>query len=156
MNRATLTGNVGKDPEIHTTNAGSKVARFPLATSERWTDKATGEKKEATEWHTIIVWSEPLIEVIEKFVKKGMKLLVEGKIKTRKWQDDKGVDRYSTEIVLQGFDARIELLGSPQPRPGDAPLDTAEPPYGGGGGRGGNGTAEPTGKTVLPDDTIPF
>lgn len=128
MNRATLTGNVGKDPEIRVTQAGHKVARLSLATSERWKDKATGEKKEHTDWHTIIVWNEHLIPVIEQYVKKGTKLLVEGAIKTRKWTDDKQIERYTTEIVLQGFDARIELQGQPQPRPGDAPLDNATPP----------------------------
>lgn len=131
MNRATLTGNVGKDPEIKTLQDGGKVARFPLATSERWTDKQTGQPKEQTEWHTIIVWNEKLIDsVIAKYVKKGTKLLVEGAIKTRKWTDQQGVERYLTEIVLQGFDARIELLTQPQPRPGDAPLDeSVAPPF---------------------------
>lgn len=166
MNRATLTGNCGKDPEIKVLQDGGKVARFPLATSEHWTDKQTGEKKEHTEWHTIIVWNEKLIDaVVAKYVKKGTKLLVEGAIKTRKWTDDKGIDRYSTEIVLQGFDARIELLTQPQPRPGDAPLDeSAAPPFRSGApsdsqrplnnDRALNGGVSSYQKTL--DDEIPF
>lgn len=143
MNRAILSGNVGKDPDIGSTQSGTKFARFPFATSDRWKDKQSGEKKEHTEWHQIVVWSEQLIDgVIAQYVKKGTKLIVEGEIRTRRWTDDKGIERYSTEIVLQGFGGRIELLGQPQPRPGDAPMDGAEPPYGGGARPGSNADSQ--------------
>jgi single-strand DNA-binding protein len=161
MNRASLIGNVGKDPEVGNTTNGTRFARFPIATSERWTDKSTGEKRERTEWHNIVVWNEHLIPVIEKYVKKGTKLLVEGEIRTRKWQDDKGVDRWSTEIVLQ-FNGNIELLGSPPARPGDAPMNGADP-YGGSRPAGANGGGAPNGANGAGngghpplDDQIPF
>jgi single-strand DNA-binding protein len=111
MNRVTLVGNVGKDPESRTFGNGGKVVNFTLATSETWKDKTSGERKEKTEWHTIAVFQEGLAGVVEQYVCKGSKLLVEGKLQTRKWQDQSGSDRYSTEIVLQGPDARILLLG---------------------------------------------
>ncbi len=160
MNRATLIGNVGKDPEISVTQGGNKWARFPLATSETWKDKTTGEKKEKTEWHQIVVWNDNLIEhVISKYVKKGTKLAVEGQIVTRKWTDDKNIERYSTEIVLQGFGGTIELLGQPQGgRPGDAPMDNAMPPYGARTGSNGasNGNGAGPGYQKTLDDEIPF
>lgn len=110
VNRATLLGNLGKDPDIRKTQDGRSIANFSIATSETWKDKATGDRKEATEWHTIVVFNENLVKVVEQYLKKGMKVLVEGQIKTRKWQDKEGKDRYSTEIVLQGFDAKLVML----------------------------------------------
>lgn len=110
LNRATLIGNVGKDPEIKTLNNGNRVANLSLATSETWKDKSSGEKKERTEWHRITVWNDGLIGVIERFVKKGSKVMIEGQIQTRKYEQD-GVDKYTTEIVLQGFGGQLILLG---------------------------------------------
>lgn len=130
LNRVTLVGNVGDDPEIKNLNSGNAVANFSLATSESWKDKATGEKKEHTDWHRVVVWNDNLIDVLEKYVKKGSKLLVEGKLQTRKWQDQDGNDRYSTEVVLTGFDCKILLLGDPR---GDGRDD------GDNGSRSGNG-----------------
>lgn len=109
LNKATIIGNVGKDPEIKSLNDGGKIARFSLACSERWTDKSSGEKKEKTEWINVVVFG-PLAGVVDNYVKKGTKLYVEGKIQTRKWQDQAGNDRYSTEVVLQGFDAKLIML----------------------------------------------
>lgn len=111
MNEATLIGNLGNDPEIRTTNNGSRVCNFSLATTEKWKDKQSGEKRERTEWHRVVVFQDGLVGVLEKYVKKGDKLMVRGSIQTRKWQDKAGVDKYTTEIVVQGFGGQIELLG---------------------------------------------
>lgn len=115
INKATLLGNVGSDPEIKTMQSGDKVANFTLATSERWKDKATGEQKEATEWHRITVWGN-LAGIVEQYVRKGSKLYLEGQIKTRNWEQD-GVKKYSTEIVLQGFGGVLKLLDSKNDAP---------------------------------------
>lgn len=129
MNKAQFIGHVGKDPEIRTTQGGDKVASFSLATSERWKDKKTGERKEKTEWHRIVVWSPGLVTLAEKYIKKGSKLYVEGQLATRKWSDDKGHDNYTTEVVLKGYGGTIELLdsksaGTTQPAPAEAaPID---------------------------------
>lgn len=109
LNKACLIGNVGKDPEIRTMNSGDRVANLSIATSDKWKDKQSGEQKERTEWHRIVVWG-GLVDVVDRYVKKGMKLYVEGKIQTRKWTDQAGVEKYSTEIVLQGFGAVLEML----------------------------------------------
>lgn len=126
MNRATIVGNLGLDPEIRSTTSGAKVATFSVATGESYTDKNTNEKKEITDWHRVVVWNENLVKIVEQYLKKGMRVLVEGKLKTRKWQAQDGSDRYVTEIVLQSFDARILMLGSrtggvPAPGDDDAP-----------------------------------
>lgn len=112
VNQATLVGNVGRDPEIRETRDGRRVATFSVATSESWRDKATGEKRERTEWHNVVVWSEGLVKVAEQYLRKGMKLYVQGQICTRKWTDSNQVDRWSTEIVLSTFDAKIVMLSS--------------------------------------------
>lgn len=111
LNRAQIIGNVGKDPEIKTMNSGSRVANLTVATSETWKDKSSGEKKERTEWHRIVVWNEGLVGVIEKYVHKGTKVMIEGQIQTRKYEQN-GVEKYTTEIVLQGFGGQLILLGS--------------------------------------------
>ena len=131
LNRVTLVGNCGKDPEIRSTQSGAKVASFSVATSESWKDKTTGEKKERTEWHNIVVWGDALVGVIEKYVSKGSKLMVEGQMQTRKWEKD-GVDRYSTEVVVQGFDGRLLLLGDPKGGGDRAPAPDQPPANGGG------------------------
>lgn len=110
LNKVMLIGNVGADPEIRSMASGSKVANLRIATSERWKDKASGEQKERTEWHTVVVWNDGLVGVIERFVKKGSKLYIEGQLQTRKWQDQSGNDRYSTEVVLQGYGGSLVLL----------------------------------------------
>lgn len=114
INRAILLGNVGKDPEIRAAPSGDRIATFSLATSETWKDKATGERKEATEWHTVVCFNQNIVPVIEQYVKKGGRVSVEGKIATRKWQDRDGKDRWSTEIVIGRFDGKLSLEGSPQ------------------------------------------
>lgn len=109
FNRVTLIGNVGQDPEIKTMNNGGKVANLSLATSESWKDKS-GDRQERTQWHKIVVFNEGLIGVIENYIHKGSKLFVEGQIETRKWQDQEGNDRYSTEIVLKAYNGTIKML----------------------------------------------
>ena len=112
VNKVILIGNVGKDPEIRTMNNGNEVALFSLATSDYWKDKNTGEKKDKTEWHRIVVYSQGLVSIVKNYVKKGSKLYLSGSIQTRKWVDSQGVDRHSTEIVLQGFTAELQILDS--------------------------------------------
>jgi single-strand DNA-binding protein len=110
FNKATLLGNLGADPEIRTLNSGDRVANLRLATSESWKDKSTGERKEVTEWHRVVVYNDGLCGVIEKFLSKGDTILIEGKITTRKWTDQSGVEKYSTEIVLGNFDGKLVLV----------------------------------------------
>lgn len=112
VNKVILVGNVGNDPEIRTFGNGGKVANLSLATSESWRDKQSGEKREKTEWHRVAVFGEGLVGVIERYVKKGSKLYIEGKLQTRKWQDRDGNDKYTTEIVLQGIGSNLTMLDS--------------------------------------------
>ncbi len=110
VNKVMLVGNVGKDPEIRRTQDGAAVASFSVATSEKWRDKASGDRKERTEWHNVVVFNEQLVKVVEGYVKKGSKVYVDGALQTRKWTDKNGQERYSTEIVLQKFRGEIQLL----------------------------------------------
>ena len=111
VNKVILVGNVGKDPEIRHTQDGKAIANFSLATTESWRDKSTGERKDKTEWHRIVCFNEGLNKVIEQYVKKGSQLYIEGQLQTRKWTDKDGVEKYSTEIVLQAFNGTLTLLG---------------------------------------------
>ncbi|MEI2299886.1 single-stranded DNA-binding protein [Ensifer sp. MJa1] len=110
VNKVILIGNVGADPEIRRTQDGRPIANLRIATSETWRDRNSGERKEKTEWHTVVVFNEGLCKVVEQYVKKGAKLYIEGALQTRKWQDQNGNDRYSTEIVLQGFNSTLTML----------------------------------------------
>ena len=112
LNKAILIGRVGQEPNVRASSNGKEFANFSLATSERWHDKKTGEKVESTEWHNVVVFNEGLVKLIKEHLKKGMQVYIEGQIKTRKWQDKNEIDRYSTEIVLQGFNCNIILLSS--------------------------------------------
>lgn len=111
LNKVQLIGNLGRDPEFHAFDNGGKVANLAVATSEVWKDKKTGERKERTEWHRVAVFDERLVETIEKFLRKGSKVYLEGQLETRKWQDQSGQDRYSTEIVLRPFRSQLVMLG---------------------------------------------
>ena len=128
LNKVMLIGNLGADPEIRSFQNGGKVANLRIATSETWKDRNTGERQERTEWHTVAIFSEGLVNVVERFLKKGSKVYIEGKLQTRKWQDQNGQDRYSTEVVLRGFDGTLTMLDGAQGGGG-----------GGGGGYGGGG-----------------
>ncbi|PHR19157.1 MAG: single-stranded DNA-binding protein [Sphingopyxis sp.] len=137
INKVIIVGNLGKDPEVRTFANGGKVCNFSVATSESWKDKQTGERKEKTEWHNISIYNEGLAGVAERYLKKGSKVYLEGKLQTRKWQDQSGNDRYSTDVVLQGFDAKMEMLDSRQGGGGQG--GGSNDGWGGGQSSGGSG-----------------
>lgn len=110
VNKVILIGNLGRDPEIRSFQNGGKIANLRIATSETWRDRNTGERKEKTEWHTVTVSNEGLVRVVEQFLRKGSKVYIEGQLETRKWQDQSGQDRYSTEVVLRGFNSQLTML----------------------------------------------
>jgi single-strand DNA-binding protein len=142
VNKVIILGNLGADPEIRTFGNGGKVANLRIATSERWRDKNTGENREKTEWHTVAIFSEGLVRVVEQYLKKGSSVYIEGKLQTRKWQDQSGNDRYSTEVVLQGFDSKLVMLGGNQGGGGGGGGYGSQGgggDFGGGGGQGGGG-----------------
>ena len=162
VNKVILVGNLGKDPEIRRTQDGRPIANLSVATSEQWRDKATGERKEKTEWHRVVIFSEGLAKVAEQYLKKGAKVYIEGQLQTRKWTDQAGVEKYSTEVVLQGFNSTLTMLDgrsgggggsfAGEDSGGDfgaaAPSSAPRRAAGGGGGGGGrNGDM---------DDDIPF
>jgi single-strand DNA-binding protein len=151
VNKVILVGNLGKDPEIRTLNSGEKVANLSLATSEQWRDKASGERKEKTEWHRVVIFNENIVKVAESYLKKGSTVYIEGSLQTRKWTDNAGVEKYSTEVVLQKFRGELTMLG------GRAGGDEG---YSGGGGGGGFQRASSSApKESFPadlDDEIPF
>ena len=150
MNEVQLIGHLGADPEIRRTQDGRPIANLRLATSEQWKDKNTGEKKERTEWHRVSVFSEGLCRIIEQYLRKGSKVFIRGKLQTRKWQDQDGNDRYSTEVVLQGFDAKMLMLDGPRNQGGAyEPEDQSQAPAGGNDFSQGGGS-------VGFDDNIPF
>ncbi len=126
VNKVILVGNLGRDPEIRRTQDGRPIANLSLATSETWRDKSTGERKEKTEWHRVVIFSEPLCKVVEQYLKKGSKVYIEGALQTRKWTDKDGAEKYSTEVVLQGFNSVLTMLDG---KGGGASGDD----YGGGG-----------------------
>jgi single-strand DNA-binding protein len=164
VNKVILIGNVGRDPEIRSTQDGTRIANLSLATSENWRDRNSGERRERTEWHRVVVFNDRLVEVIEKYVKKGAKLYIEGALQTRKWTDNSGAERYSTEVVLQKFRGELTMLDGG--RGGGAEAGGGyEPHYAGGGGGGfggggGGGGAPSRGRGPAPggdlDDEIPF
>ena len=160
VNKVILVGNLGRDPEIRTTQDGLKIVNMSLATSETWRDRNTGERRERTEWHRVVIFNERLAEVAEKYLRKGSKIYVEGALQTRKWTDQNGQDRYSTEVVLQRFRGELTMLDSRASAEGgggygghsdDGP-GGGGPSYGGGGG-GSGGASGPGGGL---DDEIPF
>ncbi len=174
VNKVILVGNLGRDPEIRFTQAGKKIANFSIATSEQWRDRQSGERRERTEWHRIVVFNEGLADVVERFVKKGSKLYIEGVLRTRKWQGQDGKDNYTTEIVLEGFNSNLTMLdsrggegggmgggsssgggyGSGQDNGGNFGGGGSDAGWGNGGSSSGGGSA-PTGAPDL-DDEIPF
>jgi single-strand DNA-binding protein len=154
VNKVILVGNLGRDPEIRTLNSGERVANLSLATSETWRDKASGERKEKTEWHRVVIFNDNIVKVCENYLKKGSTVYVEGQLQTRKWTDQQGVEKYSTEVVIQKFKGELTMLGGR----GD----------GGGASRGGDddyssgfstgGANKPSGPRESYDlnDDIPF
>ena len=130
VNKVILIGNLGRDPEVRSFQNGGKVCNLRIATSETWKDRNTGERKEKTEWHSVAIFQEGLVRIAEQYLKKGSKVYIEGQLQTRKWQDQSGADRYSTEVVLQGFGGTLTMLDGPGGGSGGG---------GGGGGYGGGG-----------------
>lgn len=119
LNKVMLIGNLGRDPEVRTFQNGGKVVNFTLATSERWKDKASGEQKERTQWHNVAIFNEPLGKITEQYLKKGSKVFVEGQLETRKWQDQSGQDRYTTEVTLRPYLGNLTLLDGRDSNAGD-------------------------------------
>ena len=152
VNKVILVGNLGKDPEIRTLNSGDKVANLSIATSETWRDKATGERKEKTEWHRVVIFNENLVKVAENYLKKGQTVYIEGQLATRKYEQN-GVEKYSTEIVLQRFRGELTMLGGRGEGGGASSGDD----YGGGYSGGGQPARSSGPKQDFPmDDDIPF
>ncbi|MEE8189882.1 MAG: single-stranded DNA-binding protein [Kiloniellales bacterium] len=154
VNKVILVGNLGRDPEIRSTQSGIRVANLSLATSESWKDKNSGERQEKTEWHRVVIFNERLVEVAEKYLRKGSKIYIEGQLQTRKWQDQSGQDKYSTEVVLNRFRGELTMLDSRRDSEGGAE-------YGGaaaGGQAADQATAQPAavGAGGDLDDEIPF
>jgi single-strand DNA-binding protein len=171
VNKVILIGNLGKDPEIRRTQDGRPIANLRIATSENWRDKNSGERREKTEWHSVVIFNEALCKVVEQYLKKGAKVYIEGALQTRKWQDQQGQERYSTEVVLQGFNSVLTMLDGRQGAGGmsdsaqsDYGSDDGGGSYGGGNGggssaprrSGGSGGGSKGGFDKKLDDEIPF
>ncbi len=152
VNKVILVGNLGKDPEVRYTQDGRPIVNMNVATSESWRDKGSGERKERTEWHRVVIFSEGLAKIAQQYLKKGSKVYLEGQLQTRKWQDKDGQDKYSTEVVLQGFNSALTMLdGRPGGESGGAGREEYEMAGAGGGApRGGGGAFSD------PNDDIPF
>ena len=153
VNKVILIGNLGRDPEVRTFQNGGKVVNLRLATSEQWKDRNTGERRERTEWHSVAIFNEPIGRIAEQYLKKGSTVYIEGQLETRKWQDQSGQDRYSTEVVVRPYTGNMTLLGGRGSGGGDDDEQGGRSYGGGGGGRQG-GYSGPS--SDLEDDEIPF
>ncbi len=177
VNKVILVGNLGKDPEVRNAQNGTKIVNFTLATSETWNDKGSGERREKTEWHRVVVFNERIADVVERYCRKGKKVYVEGSLQTRKWTDQSGQEKYTTEVVIDRFRGELTLLdsgrggeeagseggyggssggnyGGGTPKAVGGPRGGARPPSAGGQGSGGSTGWEPSGSDL--DDEIPF
>jgi single-strand DNA-binding protein len=165
VNKVILIGNLGRDPEIRSTQDGTKVANLSIATSENWRDKSSGERREKTEWHRVVIFNERLVDVAERFLKKGSKVYLEGQLQTRKWTDQSGAEKYTTEVVLQRFRGELTMLDGKGE--GGGMSDNGDAGYSGGGGGGGGygggsgggggfGGGSSGGRGGDLDDDIPF
>lgn len=162
VNKVILVGNLGRDPEVRFAQDGTKIVNMSLATSESWKDKSTGERREKTEWHRVVVFNDRLADVAEKYLRKGSKVYIEGALQTRKWTDQSGVEKYSTEVVLQRYRGELTMLDSRNEGGGYGGGDggygggESGPDYGGGSSSGGssNGGGSAPGGDL--DDEIPF
>ena len=149
INKVILVGNVGQDPQVRSMQSGQKVVSFSLATSERWRDRASGEQKEQTEWHRVVIFNPNLVEVAERMLQKGTKLYLEGSLRTRKWQNQAGVDTYTTEVVLNPYAGQMVILGGARAMDGAAGGDYGQP----------SATSAQPREEITPsqiDDDIPF
>ena len=162
VNKVILVGNLGADPEIKRTQDGRPIANLRIATSESWRDKNTGERKDKTEWHRVVIFSEGLCRIAEQYLKKGAKVYIEGQLQTRKWTDQSGAERYSTEVVLQGFNATLTMLDGRSGGGGNFGGDDAGGDFGSSGPSGGAprraavGGGGGSGRNADIDDDIPF
>lgn len=161
VNKVILIGNLGRDPEVRSFQNGGKVCNLRIATSETWKDKTSGERKEKTEWHSVAIFSEPLVRVAEQYLKKGSKVYIEGKLQTRKWQDQSGQERYTTEVVLQGYDGTLTMLDGRDGGGGGDRAAIGDPgdDYGGGYDSGpSSASSKPSSSRPSRDmdDDIPF
>jgi single-strand DNA-binding protein len=163
VNKVILIGNLGADPEIRHTQDGRPIANLRVATSDSWRDKSSGERRERTEWHRVVIFNENLAKIAEQYLKKGAKVYLEGQLQTRKWEDQSGQERYTTEVVLQGFNAQLTMLdgkqrdssmGEGEQRSGGGGDFGRSGPFSGGGGGGKSGGAGAFDKEL--DDEIPF
>jgi single-strand DNA-binding protein len=149
VNKVILVGNLGRDPEVRSTQDGKKIVNFSVATSETWKDRSSGERRERTEWHRVVIFNEHLAKIAEQYIHKGSKVYLEGQLQTRKWTDQAGVEKYTTEVVLQNFRGELQMLDS-----------RGQGGEGGGGGGGGSfesgGGSAPAGGFDDLDDEIPF
>ncbi|MGZ8416786.1 MAG: single-stranded DNA-binding protein [Methyloceanibacter sp.] len=158
VNKVILVGNLGADPEIRHTQDGRPIANLRVATSENWRDKATGERREKTEWHRVVIFNENLAKIAEQYLKKGSKVYLEGSLQTRKWEDQQGQERYTTEVVLQGFNAQLTMLDGRRDGTGEGEARNGgdfgrSGPFAG-KGAGGSGKGASFDKEL--DDEIPF
>ena len=146
VNKVVLIGNLGRDPEVRSTQSGNKIVNLSLATSERWKDRTTGEQRERTEWHRVVIFNEALGRIAEQYLKKGSTCYIEGQLQSRKWTDDQGIEKYSTEVVLQQYRGELNLLGGRQDRspPTEPPQTDSDP-------------TKPNTPPILEDDeVVPF
>jgi single-strand DNA-binding protein len=160
VNKVILIGNLGADPEVRQTQDGRPIVNLRVATSERWRDRNSGEQRERTEWHRVVIFNEGLARIAEQYLRKGSKVYLEGQLQTRKWEDQSGQERYSTEVVLQGFNSSLTMLDS-RGEGGGGNFGGGGGNYGGGGSRpagsgGGGGGNAPSFDTGDVDDDIPF
>ncbi len=162
VNKVIIVGNLGRDPEVRTFQNGGKVVNLRIATSETWKDKSTGERRERTEWHSVAIFSEPVGRIAEQYLRKGSKVYIEGQLETRKWQDQSGNDRYSTEVVLRPYRGELTLLDGRNDSGGGSGGGYGDDRggYGGGGSYGGGGfdggSSQQGGGRSDIDDEIPF
>ena len=162
VNKVILIGNLGADPEVRTFQNGGKVCNLRIATSENWKDRNTGERRERTEWHSVAIFSEPLARVAEQYLRKGSKVYIEGQLETRKWQDQSGQDRYSTEVVLRPYTSTLTMLDGRGEGGGGSGGSSSGGGYGGGGyssndgGYGGGSSSRDRAPSNDMDDEIPF
>jgi single-strand DNA-binding protein len=156
VNKVILVGNLGKDPESRSMQSGDKVVNLSIATSESWKDKSSGERKEKTEWHRVVIWNQNIAKVAEDYLKKGSKVYIEGQLETRKWTDKDGVEKYSTEVVLRPYRGELTMLDTKSSGGGQSYQDNNDGGFGGGAQRAAASGGGSRGPVNDMDDDIPF
>lgn len=156
VNKVILVGNLGRDPEIRTTQDGREIANLTIATSEHWTDRNSGERREKTEWHKVVIFNPNLVQLTKKYIHKGSKVFVEGQLQTRKWQDQSGADRYTTEVVIQGYNGTLTFLDKPAGGAQGSGTEFASASHDNGASGGNAGGGREQFQPAELDDEIPF